>query len=40
MLPQMLWNNYFLEAYGYGINENYMYQDNLITTILRNNGKE
>ena len=30
----MLWTKYFIEAQGYGIDENIMYQDNLSTMLL------
>ena len=36
-LPQMLWTKYFIEAQGYGIDENIMYQDNLIAMLLKKN---
>jgi hypothetical protein len=28
VMPQVLWTRYFLEAQGYGISENIVYQDN------------
>ena len=33
-MPQMLCARYFLEAQGYGINENILYQDNMIAMLL------
>ena len=39
-MPQMLWTRYFLEAQGYGIDENILYQDNMIAVLLENNGKK
>ena len=29
VMPQMLWTTYLLEAQGYGINKNILYQDNM-----------
>ena len=37
VLSQILWTQYFLEAQGYGINDNFMYQDNLSAIILDKN---
>ena len=39
-MPQMLWTRYFLEAQGYGIDENILYQDNMSPMLLENNGKK
>ena len=39
-MPQMLWTRYFLEAQGYGINENILYQDNTSAMLLEKNGKK
>ena len=39
-MPQMLWTRYFLEAQGYGIDENILYQDNMITMLLEKNRKK
>ena len=36
----MLWTRYFLEAQGYGIDENILYQDNTITMLLEKNWKK
>ena len=33
-LPQIMWTNYFIEAHGYGIDKNIMYQDNLSAMLL------
>ena len=39
-MPQMLWTRYLLEAQGYGIEENILYQDNMSAMLLENNGKK
>ena len=39
-MPQMLWTRYFLEAQGYGIDENIMYEDNMSAMLLEKNGKK
>ena len=39
-LPQMLWPRYFLEAQGYGIDKNILYQDNMSAILLEKNGKK
>jgi hypothetical protein len=39
VLPQMLWTLYFLEAQGYKINDNILYQDNKSSILLENNGR-
>ena len=39
-MPQMLWTRYFLEAQGYGINENILYQDNMSAMLLEKNGEK
>ena len=39
-MPHMLWTRYFLEAQGYGINENILYQDNMSAMLLEKNGKK
>ena len=31
LMPQVLWTQYFMEAQGYGIDDNVMYQDNQST---------
>ena len=40
VMPQMLWTRYFLEAQGYGIDKNIMYQDNMIAMLMEKNGKK
>lgn len=39
MLPQVLWTGYFLEAQGYKIEKNNVYQDNKSAILLEMNGK-
>ena len=39
-MPQMIWTRYFLEAQGYGIDENILYQDNMSAMLLEKNGKK
>ena len=39
-MPRMLWIRYFLEAQGYGIDENILYQDNMSVMLLEKNGKK
>ena len=39
-MPQMLWTRYFLEAQGYGIDENLLYQDNMSVMLLGKNRKK
>ena len=36
----MLWTRYFLEAQGYGIDENVLYQDNMSAMLLEKNGNK
>jgi hypothetical protein len=38
-MPAILWTRYFLEAQGYGVQENIVYQDNLSAILLEKNGK-
>ena len=38
ILPQVLWTRYFLEAQGYVITENIVYQDNASAIKLENHG--
>ena len=33
-MPQMLWTRYFMEAQGYGIDENILHQDNIRVMLL------
>jgi hypothetical protein len=39
LMPQILWTRYFLEAQGYDVHENTVYQDNQSTMLLENNGR-
>jgi hypothetical protein len=39
VLPQMLWTLYFLEAQGYKIDDNVLYQDNKSSILLETNGR-
>jgi hypothetical protein len=39
MMPAILWTRLFLEAQGYGITENIIYQDNQAAILLEKNGK-
>ena len=38
-MPQVLWTQYFMEAQGYRIDYNFMYQDNQSTIRMENNGR-
>lgn len=38
-MPQVLWTRYFLEAQGYGLRDNLVYQDNQSAILLEENGK-
>jgi hypothetical protein len=38
-MPQMLWTLYFLEAQGYKIDDNILYQDNKSSILLETNGR-
>ena len=38
-MPSVLWTRLFLEAQGYGVNENIVYQDNKSAILLEKNGK-
>ena len=40
VMPHMIWTRYFLEAQGYGINENILYQDNMSAMLLEKNRKK
>ena len=40
VIPQMLWTKYLIEAQGYVIDKNIMYQDNLIAMLLETNGNK
>ena len=39
VLPQMLWTLYFIEAQGYKIDDNILYQDNKSSILLETNGR-
>ena len=39
-IPPMLWTRYFLEAKGYGTEENILYQDNMSAMLLEKNRKK
>jgi hypothetical protein len=39
VMPQMLWTLYFLEAQGYKITDNILYQDNKSSILLETNGR-
>ena len=38
-MPQILWTKYFLEAQGYEVHDNVLYQDNQSTILLAKNGQ-
>ena len=38
-LPIILWTRYFIEAQGYTVDQNVLYQDNKSTILLANNGR-
>ena len=38
-MPAILWTRYFMEAQGYGVRENIVYQDNKSAILLEKNGK-
>jgi hypothetical protein len=38
-MPAICWTRYFLEAQGYGVRENILYQDNQSAILLEKNGK-
>ena len=38
-MPAVLWTRYFLEAQGYGVHENIVYQDNKLAILVEKNGK-
>jgi KUP system potassium uptake protein len=38
VMPLILWTRYFLDAQGYGIKENKVFQDNQSTILLEKNG--
>jgi hypothetical protein len=38
-MPAVIWPRYFMDAQGYGIQENIVYQDNQSTILIEKNGK-
>jgi hypothetical protein len=38
-MPAIIWTQYFLEAQGYKVNDNILFQDNRSTMLLAKNGK-
>jgi hypothetical protein len=38
-MPAVCWTRYFMDAQGYGIQENIAYQDNMSAMLLEKNGK-
>ena len=38
-MPMILWMRYFLEAQGFVVNDNIVYQDNMSTMKLAENGR-
>ena len=38
-MPAVLWTRYFMEAQGYGIQENIVFQDNKSAILMEKNGK-
>ena len=39
MMPQVLWTRHFLEAQGYEVKDNVVYQDNQSAMLLEKNGR-
>ena len=39
MMPSILWTRYFLQAQGYKVSDNVIFQDNKSTMLLERNGK-
>jgi hypothetical protein len=39
VMPLILWTRYFLDAQGYGVNENTVFQDNQSAILLEKNGR-
>ena len=39
LMPSVLWTRLFLEAQGYGVKENIVFQDNKSAILLEKNGK-
>jgi hypothetical protein len=40
VMAQVMWTRYFLEAQGYEVKENIIYQDNQSTMLLEKNGRK
>jgi hypothetical protein len=40
VMEQVMWTRYFLEAQGYEVEENIIYQDNQSTMLLEKNGRK
>ena len=40
VMPMILWMRYFLEAQGFVVNDNIVYQDNMSTMKLAENGRK
>ena len=38
-IPSMMWGKYFIEAQGYTVEHNILYQDNKSTILLATNGR-
>ena len=38
-IPSMMWGKYFIEAQGYTVEHNILYQDNKSTILLVTNGR-
>jgi hypothetical protein len=39
-MPAILWTCYFMEAQGFGVQENVVYQDNKSAILMEKNGKD
>ncbi len=39
IMPQIIWSRNFLEAQGYGVTDNVVFQDNQSAMLLEKNGK-
>ena len=39
IMPQALWTRYFMEAQGYEVSDNIIYQDNQSAMLLEKNGR-
>ena len=38
-IPQIMWGKYFIEAYGWTVEHNVLYQDNELTILLATNRR-